>query len=87
MRHDPQEYEGKEMDLVYIARALDEARKIETILDAEQIDYAIQVEQYRAGVIFASVRAGAFFYVLPESAARCRQTLMRHGYRVQESGF
>ena len=84
MRHDPEEYDGREMELVYIAAALGEAQRIESILDAQGIDYTIQVEQYRAGVIFARVRAGAFFYVLPESASRSREALRRLGYKVQE---
>ena len=84
MRHDPAEYEGRELELIYIAARVEEAKRIETILDEQGIDYTIQVEQYRAGVIFASVRAGAFFYVLPELASRSRETLKRLGYKVQE---
>ena len=84
MRHDPEEYGEQELELVYIAGRLEEAQKIEAILDREGIDYTIQVEQYRAGVIFASVRAGAFFYTLPENAVRCRAALKQLGYRVQE---
>jgi hypothetical protein len=29
--------------------------------------YGVEADEYRGGVIFRSVRAGAFFYVLPES--------------------
>jgi len=86
MRQNPSESDSGELELVYIAGALKEAQKIESILDQEGIDYTIQVEQYRAGIIFASVRAGAFFYVVPESAARCRETLERHGYKPQPAG-
>lgn len=71
------------MELVYIAGALAEAQRIEALLDAQQADYTIEVEQYRAGVIFASVRAGAFFYVLPETAERCREILRQAGLRPQ----
>ena len=84
MRRDPQEFAEQELELFYIAGRLEEAQGIEAILDQEGIDYAIQVEQYRAGVIFASVRAGAFFYALPADAARCRATLQQRGYKVQE---
>jgi hypothetical protein len=83
MRVDPQERADQEFELIYIAAGVGEAQSIEAILDHEGIDYAIQVEQYRSGVIFASVRAGAFFYVPPEFAARSRETLTRLGYRVQ----
>ena len=84
MRHDPTEYEGRDLELIYIAGRVDEAKRIEAILDEQGIDYTIQVEQYRAGVIFASVRAGVFFYGLPELAGRSRQTLKQLGYKVQE---
>ena len=84
MRHAPQEFDGQELELVYIARALDEAKRMEQVLDEAGFDYTIQVEQFRTGVIFASVRAGAFFYVLPEAAARCRETLRQLRYQVQE---
>ena len=83
MRRDPAEYEGRQMDLVYIAGALEEAQKLEALLDQAGFDYVIEVEQYRSGVIFASVRAGAFFYVEPESATRCRQVLSQAGYSAQ----
>ena len=79
LHHD--DFDGRELELIYIARAVDEAQKIEAILDERQIDYAIEVEQFRTGVIFASVRAGAFFYVLPEVAHRCRETLTELGWR------
>ena len=84
MRHDPQEFEEREVELVYIAAALEEAKRIEAILDELEIEYTVRVEQYRAGIIFASVRAGAFFYVLPEMAVRSREALTKQGYKVQE---
>ena len=84
MRLHPDDFDGRELELIYIARAVDEAQKIEAILDERQVDYAIRVEQFRTGVIFASVRAGAFFYVLPELAPSCRAALTQLGYRVQE---
>lgn len=73
-----------EGELVYIAARVTEAQRVEAILEEQGIDYTVQVEQYRSGVIFASVRAGAFFYVLPEMADRSRELLRRLGYRVQE---
>ena len=72
------------MELVYIAATLDEAQTIEAILEEHGIEYSVQVEQYRSGVIFASVRAGAFFYVAPEAAVSAREVLAARGYKVQE---
>lgn len=81
---DGQNSERDDLDLVYIAAGVSEAKRIEAILEEQGIEYTVQVEQYRSGVIFASVRAGAFFYVLPEAAGRCREGLKRLGYKVQE---
>ena len=83
MRLNPQQYDGQELDLIYIAASVDEGQRVEASLDEQGIDYTIQVEQYRSGVIFASVRAGAFFYVLPELAGRSREALEQRGYKVQ----
>jgi hypothetical protein len=76
--------EKEDRELIYIAARLEEAKKVESILKEQGIDYTVQVEQFRSGVIFASVRAGAFFYVEPEAAGRSRDTLRRLGYKVQE---
>ncbi len=81
MRRDPTEYEGRELELIYVAAKLEEAQQLEQILDQEGIDYTIQVEQYRAGVLFQSTRAGAFFYVEPQMAQHCRQLLGNQGWK------
>jgi hypothetical protein len=83
MRREAEHFEGRELELVYIAARLEEAKAVEAILDHEDIDYTVEVEQYRAGIIFASMRAGAFFYVPPEGAERSRQVLTQQGYQVQ----
>ena len=82
MRRDPQEYEESDVELIYIAAKVDEAERVEAILNEQGIDYTIEVDQYRSGVIFASVRAGAFFYVPVESAVRSRQALVQNGFKV-----
>jgi len=83
MRHPPEDYEGQELELVYIAARLEEAQKVEAILDEQGLDYTIQVEHYRSGVIFTSLRAGAFFYAAPDEAANCRRALAAQGRGVQ----
>jgi len=86
MRRDPRELEDRELELIYVAGKLEEAQGLERALDEAGIDYVIRVEQYRAGVIFASVRAGAFFYVLAEAAGACRDILRGLGYRLPDLG-
>jgi hypothetical protein len=75
-----------DLELVFIAAKLQEARTVEAILEESAIEYEVRVEQYKSGVVFASVRAGAFFYVLPEAAPACREVLRQRGYRVHEAG-
>jgi hypothetical protein len=48
------------------------------------VDYGVEADHYRGGVIFRSVRAGAFFYVRPDSADSARDVKRRHGYRPFE---
>jgi hypothetical protein len=71
------------LELVYIAAKLEEAKTVESILEEAGIEYDVRVENFRSGILFASVRAGAFFYVLPEAASGCRAVLTQRGYRVQ----
>ncbi len=82
MRRDPQEYEESDVELIYIAAKVDEAERVEAIFNEQGIDYTIEVDQYRSGVIFASVRAGAFFYVPVDFAVRSRQALVQNGFKV-----
>ncbi len=83
MRQDPDFFRDKEPVLVYIAKKLREALKLESILTAEGLDYGVEADHYYGGMIFKSQRVGAFFYVLPEVADNVRQVLRRHGYRPQ----
>ena len=84
MRRDPADYEGQQLELVYIARRLQEAKEVEGLLGHHGIDYTIQVEHYRGGIIFVGLRAGAFFYVLEDAAARSRDLLRQFRYTPQE---
>lgn len=74
-------FEGKEAVLVYIAKRLRDALRLEELLTQAGIDYAVEADQYRGGVVFRSVRTGAFFYVLPECLAAAREAMERGGFR------
>ena len=56
--------------LVYIAKRLKDALRLEQLLEEAGLDFGVEADEYRAGVVFRTVRAGAFFYVLPESVDR-----------------
>jgi hypothetical protein len=84
MKQDAGFFEGVEPHLLYIAKKLRDALKLEELLTAAGIDYGVEADQYRGGVIFRSVRAGAFFYMRPESVEAAREVMRRSGYRPFE---
>lgn len=81
MRQEAAFFEGKEPALVYIAKRLKDALKLEGILAAAGVDYGVEADEYRGGVVFKSVRVGAFFYVLPEVVPVAQEILRQHGYQ------
>jgi hypothetical protein len=53
-------------------------------LTAAGVDYGVEADEYRGGVLFRAVRAGAFFYVLPEAVGAAREVMVRNGYKPLE---
>ena len=86
MKQDATFFEGREAALVYIAKRLRDALRLESILTQAGMDYGVEVDQYRGGIIFRGMRAGAFFYVLPEAEGRAREIMREHGYRPYVEG-
>jgi hypothetical protein len=84
MRREADFFEQREMNLVYIAKRLKEALRLESALTESGVDYAVETDRYSGGVIFRSERVGAFFYVLPEVADQARQVMRQHGFRFNE---
>lgn len=84
MRREPDFFEERELELIYIARRLKEALRLESALTESAVDYAVEPDVYSGGVIFRSQRVGAFFYVLPEAAEQARQVMQQHGFRFHE---
>jgi len=81
MRQEASFFEGKEPVLIYVAKRLKDALRLESILTAAGVDYGVEADEYRGGVIFRTVRAGAFFYVLPQTADRAFEVLHQNGYK------
>jgi hypothetical protein len=81
MKQDARFFEGQEPVLIYIAKKLRDALRLESVLAASGIDYGVETDEYSGGVIFKSVRAGAFFYVLPETVDAARAAMQRHGFK------
>jgi hypothetical protein len=84
MKQEPSFFEGKEPVLIYIAKRLRDALRLESIFTAAGVDYGVEADEYRSGVLFRGVRAGAFFYVLPEAVAAAHQVMLRNGYKPLE---
>jgi hypothetical protein len=66
--------------LVYIAKRLADAKRLEELFTASDVEYEVAPEMYQGGVIFRSARVGAFFYVAPEIRAQARAVLIENGF-------
>ena len=77
-------FEGKESILVFIAKKLKDATRLESVLTEAGLDYGVEADEYRGGVVFSTTRIGAFFYVLPESVDAVRSTMERNGFKVYD---
>jgi hypothetical protein len=80
MRQDAQFFEGRNPVLVYIAKRLKDALRLEQVLTTAGLDYGVETDEYRGGVVFRTVRTGAFFYVLPEARDAAFAVMEQSGY-------
>ena len=85
MRRDPDFFGDQDLDLIYIAKKLKEALKLESQLTEAGFDYLVETDTYRGGIVFQSERVGVFFYVHPDRADEAREALQRLGYRVYDN--
>jgi len=81
MRQAPEHFQDQDLDLVYVAKKLDEALKLEGVLDTAGLDYLVEPDVYKGGVLFPSQRIGAFFYVAPDDTDTARGVLTKAGYK------
>ena len=84
MRRDPDFFGDQELALIYIAKRLQEALALESLLTVRGFDYLVEADRYRGGFIFQTERVGAFFYVTPGAEMDARALLAQHGYRAFE---
>jgi hypothetical protein len=80
VKQEPSFFEGKDAVLVYIAKRLKDALRLESVLEQAGVDFGVEADEYRAGVVFRTVRTGAFFYVLPETVESAHSVMRLHGY-------
>jgi len=81
MRQEASFFEGRDPVLIYIARKLKDALRLESIFTETGVDYGVEADDYRGGVIFRSVRTGAFFYVLPQTVITAHTIMERNGFK------
>jgi hypothetical protein len=81
MKQDASFFTGYEPALIYIAKKLKDALRLEEVFTSAGVDYGVEADEYRGGVLFHSVRVGAFFYVRLDSAETARQIMRRHGFQ------
>ena len=74
--------EGTELVRVYLAAALAEARQIEEVLDAEGVDFAVEVEEFASPTALGSnqARRGAGFWIRESDLERAAGALERGGH-------
>jgi prenyltransferase beta subunit len=86
MRRDPQFFGETELDLLYMARRLREALKLERLLTEAGVDYMVETGTYTGGLLIKRDLAGAFFYVAPEDIEKARELLERNRFRPYDAG-
>jgi hypothetical protein len=84
MRQHAPYFEGKDPVLVYIAKKLNDALRLEDTLTAAGIDYGVEADEYRGGVVFRSTRVGAFFYVDKEGIGAAHEIMRRNGFALMK---
>ena len=78
MRQEPDFFGEAELDLVFMARRLRDALKLEGFFTEAGLDYLVETGNYTGGLLFKRELAGAFFYVLPADVERARAVLVQN---------
>ena len=85
MRRYPEFFGEGELDLVYMARRLQEALRLEGLLTEEGIEYLVETGEYTGGLLMRRQLTGAFFYVAEQDVARTRDLLLKHRYKPYDA--
>lgn len=81
MRQQPEFFSDEELDLLFMARRLRDALKLEGLLTEAGVDYLVETGNYTGGLLFKRELAGAFFYVLPQDRERASAVLIENRYK------
>jgi hypothetical protein len=80
MRRDADFFQEDDLDLLFVARRLREALKIERILSDAGIDFLVETATYIGGFLLKRELTGAFFYVPPSDLENARQLLLANNF-------
>ena len=80
MRRDPDYFGELELNLIYVAKKLKHALRLERLLTDAGLDYLVESDQYSGGIIFPRSRVGAFFYVSPDNEGAARDVVRGGGF-------
>jgi hypothetical protein len=81
MRREPEFFGDIDLDLVYMAKRLRDALKIEQLFTEAGLDYIVETGTYNSGFLIRRDLTGAFFYVNPGELERARELLVTNRYK------
>jgi hypothetical protein len=81
MKREPEFFHDRELRLVFMARRLRDALRLEELLTHSGIDYCVETGNYEGGILFRRELTGAFFYVDPGDLARSQQLLVENRFK------
>lgn len=86
MRREPGFFGDTDLDLVFMAKRLRDALKIEKLFTEAGVDYLVETGTYSSGILIRRDLTGAYFYVNPGDLEKARGLLSGRGYKpyVQE---
>jgi hypothetical protein len=70
-----------ELDLLYLARRLREALRLEKLLTDAGLDYLVETGPYVSGFLIKRELTGAYFYVAPVDLEKAHEVLSERGYK------
>ena len=71
---------GENSELIFIAKRLADALRLEELFKQAGVEYHVEPDRYPGGIIFKSLRVGAFFYVRPEERELAISVMLENGY-------
>lgn len=86
MRRETEYFGEAELDLVYMARRLNDALEMENLLTASGVDYLVETGTYSSGFLIRRELTGAFFYVAPKDLQATRDILASNSRKPYEPG-